>query len=242
MDDPNKKESVADVLARMQGELSFNVHDFMDPSEAVKVREPESPKPLPRKTTEQRAMDLVSSAESAVNANEDQQGDVGDYMSSLLQRYGNSDEAPAAAATPALAKETKPEPAEEKLPKAEKRPASPLPTVENFEDLPANIPQLLNHHEYLPQKKAPEEQASIAAMRELAVHSARKAIQDSALRQRGLDASFRLSLGVGCALLAIGSFFLAEVIFTIIGMLGIASVVGATAFFLNWQSTIRQKP
>lgn len=229
MEDPNKKESVADVLARMQAELSFDVQEFVEPGDVI-TKPADTPAPTPTPRTEDRAMELVQSADSALNAAEDD-GDVASYMDNLLGRYGK-DEAKPEAAQP----QAKPEP------KAEVK-AAAKPEAEAVE--PEEVverPQLLSQHEYLPQKKAPEEQASIAAMRELAVHSARKAISDSVQKQRGMDASFRLTLGGLCSLLAFGAFYFAEGFFTVMGMLGIASVVGATAFLLNWQNTVRQKP
>ena len=252
MEDPNKKESVADVLARMQEELSFNVEEFMDPAERAQRQQAQSERetrtqqaiappasPPAVSSTEQRAMNLVDQANEAIQQTDDQPTDVGQYMDSLLGRYQADDES---------GQQTPPaeEPKEESTtspPVAKTTPevAASAGLVQPLTDLPV-VPQLLNHNEYLPQKKAPEGQASIAAMRELAVLSARKAIQDSAQRQRGLDASFRMTLGISCAVLGLGSFYLAEGLFTIMGMLGIASVVGAGAFFVNWKSTVKQPP
>lgn len=239
MDDPNKKESVADVLARMQSELSFNVQDFMEPGDVMQAARqetaPTNDAASASSEIERRAMELVEGAESAVQATDSQDPEMNHYMDTLLNRYqGDGTGLADAKSVPPTTTTPKP---------TAHHPAEPL------SETPLQVPisegpQLLDQNDYLPQKKAPEQQASIAAMRELAVHSARRAIQDSVQRRRGMDATLRMSLGVGCAVIAAGSFYLAEGVFTIMTMLGLAAMVGAIAFFINWKETIRslQKP
>jgi len=254
MEDHSKNESVAQLLARMQGELSFNLDDFQDPSDKpmpsagsklagdvapMSIASAIASTPLPQKKsarmpTEVRALQIAEAPARALSDANNDDGIVDDYMSSLLGRCEKHENKAAALGKPEVKNEAgKSTPAGKDDVQSESQ-GEP-------EELVAIQPQLLDYAEYLPQKKAPEAKDSIAAMRELAVHSARKAIQDSVHKQRGMDAKFRMSLGGVTALLALGAFVLSEGAFTMMSLLGLCSAIGSSMFLVNWKKTISQK-
>jgi len=212
--EPNKNESVADVLARMQTELNFQMPEDgpqlpVQSEQNTTPQQPSAPTPVAMAAPAPPAPEAISRTETGQNQEEDMD-QMTEYMGSLLQRYGGSGEQTAA---PVQMKQEKKELHDE------------MKIGETCE-----VPNLLSAGEYIPEKIAPEKKDNIAVMRELAVHSARKAIQVSVKKKRQSDAALRKILAGVTAVLGIGALVLSGLEFNFLSILGTTSL-GASGYF-----------
>jgi hypothetical protein len=239
------KESVLDVLSRLKTELKFDAESF-EGSEPVggesskksaavpAVAAVKEPKPPTVAVQEQSPAETVE--------------ELSNYMGNLLKRYGKG------AATP---EHVEPTPAEEAKKAAESHLPQRKPKVSEGQfaipiDLPpvSNDPDaaptevvpgefcLLEQRDFIPRKRAPEEKACMDAMRELAVHSARKAIQVCDNRKRGFEAKHRLMLGFGAFATSGIAFVFADAPFSLLGWVAMCGVAVGCMFLVNWQATV----
>jgi hypothetical protein len=75
-------------------------------------------------------------------------------------------------------------------------------------------------------------------MRELAVHSARKAIQVCDNKRRGFDAKHRLGLAAAAFVISGAALLMADHIFSFLGTVALFGIVAGCLFVVNWQKTI----
>lgn len=206
--EPNKNESVADVLARMQGELNYQMPEdgpkISGPNEQNVIQPaPAAQAPVATAPPNPTVSPAVVPQEPSGHQEEDME-QMTEYMGSLLQRYGNS--------------------SENELPTAVQG-GEDKTTIEQMEiGKTCEVPNLLADCDYIPEKIAPEKKDNIAVMRELAVHSARKAIQVSVKKKRQSDAALRKILAGVTAVVGIGALAFSG------GELNFQSIIGATSF------------
>ena len=171
-----KKESVADVLARMQVTPSFDDEPQTENSVGENTSFATTPEPTAT-PAEPVAAPAAKSSEGG--------SDVQDYMNSLLQRL-NKDGSPtddiAGVAAPVAP-----------APQAEVEVEVEAPVVAAVENVPQ---EPLNPEDYKPKRVAPEKKQNLAAMRELAIESSRSAVKRSEIKKRKQAAGAML-LGAG---------------------------------------------
>ncbi len=245
-------ESVLDVLARMKGELAFDVNEMIQTGDVTPTKNQEVSRQAPSskanansaQATEQPSQTPSPASERSP---EESVEELGDYMGNLLNRYGQG----SASMVPNAAAATS-QPIISSLPQRKTKPAPPDKAdaaatstgeqgAEHEDDQSTALMEkfsLLEQHDFVPRKRAPEEKACIDAMRELSVHSARKAIQVFDNKRRGLDAKHRLALGFVAFAVAGVAFFFADTAFSLLGALGMCGVATGCMFFVNWQQTI----
>jgi len=180
--------------------------------------------------------------------------DLNSYMGDLLNRYGKGGAAASAAAATAAAEAADAFP-KSALPQRKPRVATPEVDEEAAVTTEAGVLQgaamdeddanalppemcLLEQQEFKPRKRAPEEKACIDAMRELAVHSARRALQTFDNKRRGLDAKHRLGLAFAAFTTAGVAFTFADGMFSLLGLVAICGVATGSMFVVNWQQTV----
>ncbi|MDP1560218.1 MAG: hypothetical protein Q8M16_02365 [Pirellulaceae bacterium] len=242
----NDKESVLDVLSRMKTELKFDVANYNDtdtPSssshgDSLKKSSPASLMTAanePKATTPGQETSATETVEELTN-----------YMGTLLSRYGKGD--PASEAAPASPAAETASIVENHLPQRKPRPpvgdrpattdATVPATITHVDSSGEAIPEELICLDFIPRKRPPEEKACMDAMRELAVHSARKAIQACDNKKRGFDAKHRLMLGFGALGVSAIAFLVAESPFSLLGTVAMCGIATSCMFFVNWQRTI----
>lgn len=263
----NSGESVMDVLARMKMELSFEVEESGQSGEAsvpagavatattpvqAPVATPPTMKSQPSPTATASA--VLTSAGNVEAA--DPVDELNDYMGALLNRYGKGGDA---AVTEPTCGPDAGEPTKSALPQRKPREVvnklSLFDTKDGSEEhnaaesqvspetgaeateLPAEL-CLLEQQEFKPRKRAPEEKACIDAMRELAVHSARRALQTFDNKRRGLDARHRLGLAFAAYLTSGVAFAFSDQTFSFLGLMAICGMATGSMFVINWQQTV----
>lgn len=182
--------------------------------------------------------------------------DLNSYMGDLLNRYGKGGGvASAAAAAAVAATDAAVSFPKSALPQRKPRAAAPeagdvaavsvdsaeseisAATSEDADTLPPEM-CLLEQQEFKPRKRAPEEKACIDAMRELAIHSARRALQTFDNKRRGLDAKHRLGLAFAAFTTSGVAFMFAEGMFSLLGLVAMCGLATGSMFVVNWQQTV----
>ena len=259
----NSGESVMDVLARMKTELSFDVDEVGQTVETpARSAAPASAAPAPVATqptlksqpSPAPSASVVSSAAGTAEA-ADPVDELNSYMGAPLNRYGKG-AAAAAAATAAATVAEAAESTKSALPQRKPREVASLEEASDAteataakdstdaaqgssdsDELPTEL-CLLEQQEFKPRKRAPEEKACIDAMRELAVHSARRALQTFDNKRRGLDAKHRLGLAFVAFVTSGVAFAFADEVFSLLGLVAICGVATGSMFVVNWQQTV----
>lgn len=239
----NNKESVLDVLSRMKSELKFDVDHYNDTdtpsssSHGDSLKKP-SPASLMTAVNEPKATKPTQETSATETVEE-----LTNYMGTLLNRYGKG--APASESETASSAAETTSNAESHLPQRKSRPPVADRPATADTTVPANvdssgeaIPEELNCLDFIPRKRPPEEKACLDAMRELAVHSARKAIQACDNKKRGFDAKHRLMLGFGALGVSAIAFLVAESPFSLLGTMAMCGLATSCMFFVNWQKTV----
>lgn len=199
---------------------------------------------------------VVAAAASGAADATDAAEDLTSYMGDLLNRYGKGGGAAnAAAAAAAAATDAADSFPKSALPQRKPRAAAPaagdvaavsaesegsegsVAASEDADPLPPEL-CLLEQQEFKPRKRAPEEKACIDAMRELAVHSARRALQTFDNKRRGLDAKHRLGLAFAAFTTSGVAFMFAEDMFSVLGLVAICGLATGSMFVVNWQQTV----
>lgn len=197
----------------------------------------------------------VAAAPSGASDAPDAAEDLNSYMGDLLNRYGKGGVAASAAAAAAAATDAADAFPKSALPQRKPRAASPevvddatVSAESGEQDATASVgegeellPQelcLLEQQEFKPRKRAPEEKACIDAMRELAVHSARRALQTFDNKRRGLDAKHRLGLAFAAFTTSGVAFMFAEEMFSLLGLVAMCGLATGSMFVVNWQQTV----
>lgn len=255
------KESVLDVLSRMKSELKFDVEDFSaDQAAAGSATCEASKKPVAAPVAKEPKPQAPALQESSPTETVEE---LSNYMGDLLKRYGKGASAPASstpaapsgASAPAQNESTAAASSDSPLPQRKPRAAKAEPTAStpvassfektamdsNSDSCSEGVPSefsLLEQREFIPRKRAPEEKACIDAMRELAVHSARRAIQTCDNKKRGFDAKHRLYLGFGAFAVSGVAFVFAESPFSVMGCVAMCGVAIGCMFVVNWQKTV----
>jgi hypothetical protein len=269
MESTTKGESVLDVLARMKGELSFDVDEFVDADANGKTAPTSQPQPPTGNSAEGLPGKKVASTLADATAGNSNQAtlplshdnnptrcleETSDYLSGLLGRYdAPSAESPEqnerSAALPRKKIRPLPTPVAVAAPESQSVDASladETPPTDLLEpglassDNSSNDPNVgvLDQQDFVPRKRVPEEKACIDAMRELAVHSARKAIQVCDNKRRGFDAKHRLGLATTAFVISAGAFFFANHVFSFLGIVALLGIVTGCLFVVNWQKTM----
>lgn len=258
----NSKESVLDVLSRMKSELKFDVEDFSGDQPAVGTAVCEAAKKPVAAPVAKEPKPTAPASEPSPTENVE---DLSNYMGDLLKRYGKGASAPAPASSALAAASAAASPAQNEtvaaanpdspLPQRKSRAAKAEPTATalvvpnsvktetdlNAESCGESVPNesgLLEQREFVPRKRALEEKACIDAMRELAVHSARRAIQTCDNKKRGFDAKHRLYLGFGAFAASGVAFLFADSPFCVMGCVAMCGVAIGCMFLVNWQQTV----
>ncbi|MBL8888721.1 MAG: hypothetical protein JNL67_02000 [Planctomycetaceae bacterium] len=254
------KESVLDVLSRMKTELKFDVEDLSPESAAAANAAGEaSKKPVAAPVAKEPKPPAPAFQEPSPSETVEE---LTNYMGDLLKRYGKGGAAPANSAPAApnspsasnTGEANAPHHPDSPLPQRKPRPAKaestdPAPAAANekpevdpnAEPCGENVPSefcLLEQREFIPRKRAPEEKACIDAMRELAVHSARRAIQTCDNKKRGFDAKHRLFLAFGAFAVSGVAFVFADSPFSVMGCVAMCGVTIGCMFIVNWQKTV----
>ncbi len=245
----NQKESVLDVLSRMKTELKFDVNNYTETESAATCSSGDAAKksaPPAAATMVKEPAPPVQDPTPSENVDE-----LTNYMGNLLSRYGKGAAAAAAAAEATTSAGDASSNVESHLPqrKPKSLDVAPQPTSKpnifaaeaNSEESEELIPGefcLLEQRDFVPRKRAPEEKACLDAMRELAVHSARKAIQVCDNKKRGFDAKHRLMLGFGAFATSGVAFLFAEAPFSLLGCVAMCGIATGCMFFVNWQKTV----
>ncbi len=249
----NQKESVLDVLSRMKTELKFDVNNYADSDSAAPCSNNDAAKkPAPTAATTAATAVKEPKAPAAPVPDPTPSENVDEltnYMGNLLSRYGKGASAATTDATGTAGDASSN--GESHLPqrKPKSLEAAAQPTREtnifaadaNSETSGDLIPGefcLLEQRDFVPRKRAPEEKACLDAMRELAVHSARKAIQVCDNKKRGFDAKHRLMLGFGAFATSGVAFLFAEAPFSFLGCVAMCGIAAGCMFFVNWQKTV----
>lgn len=260
-------ESVMDVLARMKSELSFDVDELVQTGDltAKSTSAPASPasvtpqvmatapvlKSPPSTPVATANPPLVATPTTGAGDAADAAEDLNSYMGDLLNRYGKGGVAATAAAAADAAAEAADAFPKSALPQRKPRVATPEAAAtaesgelqgaamddDDVESLPPEL-CLLEQQEFKPRKRAPEEKACIDAMRELAVHSARRALQTFDNKRRGLDAKHRLGLAFAAFTTSGVAFTFADEMFSLLGLVAMCGVATGSMFVVNWQQTI----
>jgi len=258
----NSGESVMDVLARMKSELAFDVDELALSGEVTpKSATTTAASLVPAATAvaagpalKSASPSLASAAAQPTGATEepDAAEDLSSYMGNLLNRYGQGgsagDGTVAAEATERANGGTssalpRRKPRASALADAAAVPGESEETAEvasaneDADPLPPEL-CLLGQQAFKPRKRAPEEKACIDAMRELAVHSARRALQTFDNKRRGLDAKHRLGLAFAAYATSGVAFAFSEDTFSLLGMVAICGVATGSMFVINWQQTV----
>lgn len=242
----NQKESVLDVLSRMKNELKFDFDHYNDtdtptsssPGDSLKKSTPAS---LTSAVNEPKATKSAQETSATETVEE-----LTNYMGTLLNRYGKGAPATESETASSVAETTSS--AETHLPQRKPRPpiagrpasadTTTPATTANGDPSGEAIPEGLIGLDFIPRKRPPEEKACLDAMRELAVHSARKAIQACDNKKRGFDAKHRLMLGFGALGVSAIAFLIAESPFSLLGTVAMCGLATSCMFFVNWQKTV----
>ncbi len=248
------KESVLDVLSRMKSELKFDADAYDDaygpngtigPNGATPTDSMKKSGAVPTPTVVKESKAPAPSTPESLPSEAGE--DLSDYMGNLLKRYGkgsaNVDSAPAAPVDSSSSPESH-------LPQRKLRvhgtgpkalPDAEVPAMEALDESSEIVPGqfcLLDHRDFVPRKRAPEEKACMDAMRELAVHSARKAIQVCDNKKRGFEAKHRLMLGFAAFAVSSFAFMMADDSFSFLGLVAMCGMAIGCMFVVNWQATI----
>lgn len=257
----SNSESVMDVLARMRGELPFDLDEFTEGESlplpktnaatppVAAADEGASPLPRPKETNRKPASNLViQEAENQTEDPADSAEGLNDYLGQLLNRYGNNPDGNASTGASQPAGVTNPSSALPQRKSLEARvtrelgSASTTETAESTEGNDSSDQAVsdgdVEKPDFAPRKRAPEEKACIDAMRELAVLSARKAIQVWDTKQKTFDAKYRLWFTMGSFAAAGVCFYVADGFASLLGALGGCAVATGCMFAVNWQQTI----
>ena len=181
---PEKVESVADVLARMQNSGSlqdFNAGEAEAESSATEVAPHAPSTPSPASPPVASAESSLASDEAGDSAEDD--GSVEDYMSQLLNRMRGDSEP-----TSGEVAEQKQDNAVEKI-AAEQQLEASAGTSE-----PEKV-KTLTPEEFVPKQKAFRMQ-SLDSLREIANSNAREAFRDSLARERKVSTQTKLTLSM----------------------------------------------
>jgi hypothetical protein len=257
----SNSESVMDVLARMRGELPFDLDEFTEgeslPLPKTNAANPPvaaseegaSPLPRPKETNRKPASNLViQEAEKQTEDPADSAEGLNDYLGQLLNRYGNNPDGNASPAASQPAGVTTPSsnlPQRKSLQARVTRELGSASTSETADSTERNdnpdqavLDGDVEKLDFAPRKRAPEKKACIDAMRELAVLSARKAIQVWDTKQKTFDAKYRLWFTMGSFVAAGVCFYVADGFASLLGALGGCAVATGCMFAVNWQQTI----
>ncbi len=199
--EPEKVESVADVLARMQnaGSLQdFNAGEAEAESASEEITQTAAPTPPPASPSV--ATTATSTVSAQANGGAEDDGSVEDYMSQLLNRMRGETEP------------TSGEVAEQKQDKAAEKIAAVQESASFVSETVVEKVQTLTPEEFVPKQKAVRMQ-SLDSLREIANSNAREAFRDSLARERKVTTKTKLTLSLlswGFALLFFLMSFMAE--------------------------------